>query len=96
MKKRIFIDLTGDDAPTAPASASTPGSGVAHGANATQEIINIASDSDDDDRDVCVGAFRTEIVGLRFYHGIINDDEHVVLIREPLNQYDANAIRYVF
>jgi SWI/SNF-related matrix-associated actin-dependent regulator of chromatin subfamily A3 len=32
-------------------------------------------------------------VGVRYYGGYANPGEHVVLKREPTNQYDRNAIR---
>jgi len=32
-------------------------------------------------------------VGVRYYRGNANPGEHVVLKREPENQYDPNAIR---
>src|SRR5690349_8778258 len=34
-----------------------------------------------------------KIVGCRYYNGHINPEEMVVLVREPHNQYDRNAIR---
>lgn len=32
-------------------------------------------------------------MGVRYYRGFANPGEHVVLKREPTNQYDRNAIR---
>lgn len=32
-------------------------------------------------------------MGVRFYNGIATPGEHVILKREPQNQYDPNAIR---
>lgn len=32
-------------------------------------------------------------MGVRFYNGIATPGEHVILKREPQNQYDRNAIR---
>ncbi|KAJ5628671.1 hypothetical protein N7490_010899 [Penicillium lividum] len=39
------------------------------------------------------GQLHTVIVGVRFYKGIATPGEHVILKREPQNQYDRNAIR---
>ncbi|KAE8150403.1 SNF2 family helicase [Aspergillus avenaceus] len=39
------------------------------------------------------GKINTKIVGVRFYDGYATLGEHVVLRREPRNQYDSNAIR---
>jgi len=35
----------------------------------------------------------TKIVGVQYYRGIATLDENLLLIREPRNQYDRNAIR---
>lgn len=40
-----------------------------------------------------IGNLNTKIVGVRFYNGYATAGEHVVLKREPSNQYDPNAIR---
>ncbi|KAL4807787.1 SNF2 family N-terminal domain-containing protein [Aspergillus unguis] len=39
------------------------------------------------------GDLNTKIVGVRYYRGQVTIGEHVVLKREPQNQYDRNAIR---
>lgn len=39
------------------------------------------------------GDLHTKIVGVRYYRGQATIGEHVVLKREPHNQYDRNAIR---
>ncbi|RDW78757.1 DEAD/DEAH box helicase [Aspergillus mulundensis] len=39
------------------------------------------------------GDLNTKIVGVRYYRGQATIGEHVVLKREPRNQYDRNAIR---
>ncbi|KAE8383217.1 SNF2 family N-terminal domain-containing protein [Aspergillus bertholletiae] len=39
------------------------------------------------------GAIDTKIVGVRFYRGHATLGEHVILRRQPENQYDPNAIR---
>lgn len=35
----------------------------------------------------------TDVVGIRYYHGLVAAGESVTLRREPTNQYDSNAIR---
>jgi SWI/SNF-related matrix-associated actin-dependent regulator of chromatin subfamily A3 len=39
------------------------------------------------------GDLHTKIVGVRYYRGHATLGEHVILRREPSNQYDRNAIR---
>lgn len=39
------------------------------------------------------GVMPTKIVGCRYYNGYITTGESVLLIREPTNEHDANAIR---
>lgn len=39
------------------------------------------------------GDIDTKIVGVRFYNGMANAGEHVLIRREPRNPYDRNAIR---
>ena len=39
------------------------------------------------------GSMNTKIVGCRYYNGYITSGESVLLIREPSNPYDSNAIR---
>ncbi|KAI9924450.1 hypothetical protein ASPWEDRAFT_56533 [Aspergillus wentii DTO 134E9] len=39
------------------------------------------------------GDLHTKIVGVRFYSGVATLGEHVILNRQPENQYDRNAIR---
>ncbi|KAL4966801.1 DEAD/DEAH box helicase [Aspergillus stella-maris] len=39
------------------------------------------------------GDVNTKIVGVRYYRGTATIGEHVILKREPRNQYDRNAIR---
>lgn len=40
-----------------------------------------------------VGFVMVNVVGLRHYNGTINGREMVSLVREPLNQFDGNAIK---
>ena len=52
------------------------------------------SDSDDElDHEVCIGGYRGDIVGIRYYRGTVNNNEMVSLVREPHNPYDRNAVR---
>ena len=39
------------------------------------------------------GTLQAKIVGVRYYQGEATIGEHVIIKREPHNQYDANAIR---
>ncbi|KAM4771598.1 helicase-like transcription factor [Rhinophrynus dorsalis] len=52
-----------------------------------------ASEDEDTNSAVLFGYLRGNIVGLRYYTGVVNNNEMVALQREPNNQYDRNAIR---
>jgi SWI/SNF-related matrix-associated actin-dependent regulator of chromatin subfamily A3 len=45
------------------------------------------------ERETCVGSFTTDCVGCRYYAGVVHAGEFVTLVREPHNEYDANAVR---
>ncbi|XP_047134466.1 helicase-like transcription factor isoform X1 [Hydra vulgaris] len=54
----------------------------------------VLSDSEDEENaEILYGHFTADIVGIRYYNGRVNNKEMVSLYREPLNQYDKNAIR---
>lgn len=40
-----------------------------------------------------LGRMPTKIVGVRFYNGLATTGERVLLVREPTNPYDRNAIQ---
>ncbi|WIA16914.1 hypothetical protein OEZ85_013841 [Tetradesmus obliquus] len=40
-----------------------------------------------------IGCFKTVIVGIRYYTGRVGVNEMVKFVREPLNPYDANAVK---
>ncbi|XP_052036706.1 helicase-like transcription factor isoform X1 [Apodemus sylvaticus] len=42
---------------------------------------------------VLFGTMRGQVVGIRYYTGVVNDNEMVALQREPNNPYDKNAIK---
>ncbi|KAJ3329772.1 hypothetical protein HDU93_000786, partial [Gonapodya sp. JEL0774] len=44
-------------------------------------------------REVEIGSFRSKVVGCRYYNGMAFVGEATLLVREPTNRYDANAIR---
>ncbi|KAL4788063.1 SNF2 family N-terminal domain-containing protein [Aspergillus varians] len=50
-------------------------------------------DDSSDTTQLHYGDLNTKIVGVRYYRGQATIGEHVVLKREPHNQYDRNAIR---
>ncbi|XP_075717560.1 helicase-like transcription factor isoform X2 [Rhinoderma darwinii] len=53
------------------------------------------STSGDEDLDslVLFGLLRGNVVGLRYYTGVVNNNEMVALQREPNNPYDRNAVK---
>ncbi|XP_056420818.1 helicase-like transcription factor isoform X2 [Hyla sarda] len=62
-----------------------------------QENVSSAdgSTSGDEDLDslVLFGMLRGNVVGLRYYTGVVNNNEMVALQREPGNPYDRNAVK---
>ncbi|NWW53215.1 HLTF factor, partial [Pedionomus torquatus] len=48
---------------------------------------------EDTDSAVLYGTLRGSVVGLRYYNGIVNNNEMVALQREPNNPYDKNAVK---
>lgn len=42
---------------------------------------------------VLFGTMRGQVVGIRYYTGVVNNNEMVALEREPNNPYDKNAIK---
>ena len=60
---------------------------------ADELILNGREDDGFDNGFDLYGTLQTKIVGVRFYHGYATIGEHVLIRREPSNQYDRNAIR---
>ncbi|KAM8953532.1 helicase-like transcription factor [Pelodytes ibericus] len=52
-----------------------------------------SSQEEDLDSLVLYGSLRGNVVGLRYYTGVVNNNEMVALQREPNNQYDRNAVK---
>ncbi|KAM9279237.1 helicase-like transcription factor [Morus bassanus] len=48
---------------------------------------------EDTDSAILYGTLRGSVVGLRYYTGIVNNNEMVALQREPSNPYDKNAVK---
>nr|XP_015216673.1 PREDICTED: helicase-like transcription factor isoform X1 [Lepisosteus oculatus] len=48
---------------------------------------------DDQEALVLFGSLRGNVVGLRYYTGVVNKREMVSLVREPQNPYDKNAVQ---
>ncbi|XP_062988155.1 helicase-like transcription factor isoform X2 [Elgaria multicarinata webbii] len=55
---------------------------------------HVAGLTDEDiDSAVLFGSLRGNVVGLRYYTGVVNNNEMVALQREPNNPYDKNAVK---
>lgn len=37
--------------------------------------------------------FRSDVVGVQYYHGLVGRGEYVLLRREPTNKWDSNAVQ---
>ncbi|XP_078524110.1 helicase-like transcription factor isoform X2 [Lissotriton helveticus] len=63
-----------------------------------EELISlddtIAASADEDvESAILYGTIRGNVVGLRYYTGVVNNNEMVALQREPTNPYDRNAVK---
>ncbi|EMP38013.1 Helicase-like transcription factor [Chelonia mydas] len=54
---------------------------------------DIPGTDEDMDSAVLFGTLRGNVVGLRYYTGVVNNNEMVALQREPNNLYDKNAVK---
>ncbi|NXP12896.1 HLTF factor, partial [Thinocorus orbignyianus] len=61
-----------------------------------EDVLSVGDTSgaeEDTDSAVLYGTLRGSVVGLRYYQGIVNNNEMVALQREPNNPYDKNAVK---
>ncbi|NWU57538.1 HLTF factor, partial [Dromas ardeola] len=61
-----------------------------------EDFISVGDASgteEDTDSAILYGTLRGSVVGLRYYTGIVNNNEMVALQREPNNPYDKNAVK---
>uniref|UniRef100_A0A8C0EIB4 Helicase like transcription factor n=1 Tax=Bubo bubo TaxID=30461 RepID=A0A8C0EIB4_BUBBB len=56
-------------------------------------VGDISGTEEDTESAILYGTLRGSVVGLRYYTGIVNNNEMVALQREPNNPYDKNAVR---
>ncbi|XP_064313817.1 helicase-like transcription factor isoform X2 [Phalacrocorax carbo] len=56
-------------------------------------VDDTSGTEEDTDSTVLYGTLRGSVVGLRYYTGIVNNNEMVALQREPNNPYDKNAVK---
>ncbi|XP_067410719.1 helicase-like transcription factor isoform X2 [Emydura macquarii macquarii] len=54
---------------------------------------DIPGTDEDTDSAVLFGILQGNVVGLRYYTGVVNNNEMVALQREPNNLYDKNAVK---
>ncbi|KAF9451964.1 hypothetical protein P691DRAFT_772701 [Macrolepiota fuliginosa MF-IS2] len=61
----------------------------------SQMAIEIADDEPQDDEIIeeLYCTMHTNVVGIQYYKGLVGPGEEVVLVREPQNSYDPNAIQ---
>ncbi|TBU43646.1 SNF2 family N-terminal domain-containing protein [Dichomitus squalens] len=53
----------------------------------------IEDEPEEENRDELYVMLRTSIVGVQYYKGLVGPGEEVLLVREPHNRYDRNAIQ---
>ncbi|NXG79623.1 HLTF factor, partial [Baryphthengus martii] len=56
-------------------------------------VRDTSGTEEDTDSAILYGTLRGSVVGLRYYMGIVNNNELVALQREPNNPYDKNAVK---
>ncbi|KAM6356497.1 helicase-like transcription factor isoform 1-T1 [Alca torda] len=56
-------------------------------------VDDTSGTDEDTDSAILYGTLRGSVVGLRYYTGIVNNNEMVALQREPSNPYDKNAVK---
>uniref|UniRef100_A0A8C4XTJ9 Helicase like transcription factor n=1 Tax=Falco tinnunculus TaxID=100819 RepID=A0A8C4XTJ9_FALTI len=56
-------------------------------------FLPLRTSTPDTDMAILYGTLRGSVVGLRYYTGIVNNNEMVALQREPNNPYDKNAVK---
>ncbi|NXV43014.1 HLTF factor, partial [Uria aalge] len=56
-------------------------------------VDDTSGTEEDTDSAILYGTLRGNVVGLRYYTGIVNNNEMVALQREPNNPYDKNAVK---
>ncbi|XP_041125976.1 helicase-like transcription factor [Polyodon spathula] len=58
-----------------------------------QSADDLTVGDDDHDANTLFGTLRGNVVGLRYYSGVVNKNEMVSLVRQPDNPYDRNAVQ---
>ncbi|NXK07579.1 HLTF factor, partial [Herpetotheres cachinnans] len=56
-------------------------------------VGDTSATEEDTDSAILYGTLQGSVVGLRYYTGIVNNNEMVALQREPNNPYDKNAVK---
>ncbi|KAI0334969.1 hypothetical protein GY45DRAFT_967409 [Cubamyces sp. BRFM 1775] len=86
-----------------PSSSSQPSSsqplrrvsGLPPGASLPQRLEeeDIEDFPEEESRDELYVMLKTNVVGIQYYKGLVGPGEEVLLVRQPHNQYDRNAIQ---
>ena len=99
-RKHDTVDLTGDqDVHMSSQSRHVPPSQVERDSwleeHEAEDIVMASQDGNDDVTATyqLYSVLDTKIVGVQYYKGIATTGEYVVIMREPGNPYDSNAIR---
>ena len=81
-----------------PTSSMSRGSSAVHDANpsnsqahAGEEKENVEEDGED--KEELYTILATQVVGTKYYTGMVGLGEQVNLVREPTNRFDGNAIK---
>ncbi|KAL0956474.1 hypothetical protein HGRIS_002620 [Hohenbuehelia grisea] len=97
-KRKADEDIPGSSQQASQASSSTlvgtqaSSQRVANGSDETEENLDNEA-LDDESRDELYCSLKTSVVGIQYYKGLVGAGEEVLLVREPHNRYDSNAIQ---
>ncbi|EKM54585.1 uncharacterized protein PHACADRAFT_197015 [Phanerochaete carnosa HHB-10118-sp] len=75
--------------PSQPSASQRPGTRTIRVDDDIEEVVP----DEEEAKDELYVTYRTNIVGVQYYAGLVGPGEEVRLIREPRNQYDRNAIK---
>ncbi|KAF8638068.1 hypothetical protein AX16_010700 [Volvariella volvacea WC 439] len=56
-------------------------------------VLQVDEIVEEEPKDELYCVMKTNVVGIQYYDGMVGPDEEVILVREPSNPYDRNAIQ---
>lgn len=78
--------------PSTPATPATPSQASQDEGEEPSDEVSSSSQLDQLTWQLLI-AFRSEVVGIQHYNGLVGAGEYVMLRRQPENPYDGNAVQ---